>query len=336
MTAGRFEIIGVESSPYTIKVRAVMRYWRMPHVWLCRMPQFYPPCRDVRPLIMPVVRFPDGSMQVDSTPILLGLDARPGNDRSILPDDPVQALFARLIEDMADEWLTKCVFHYRFSYAPDRAFAPRWVMDDAYPDIDREALAAKTAEFLDRQTGRMAAVGATAENTPVIEASLRRILAILEPFCALDRFLFGSRPSLADFGLYAQLKTLATDPTPAAIVRQSAPRTDNWVRRADDLSGVDGAWRQSETARAAVAALLTMAGDTYLPFLAANAKAVAAADAMVDVTLPGGRYQQAPFRYQAKCLAALQTAYRALSADDRSRADAVLSPTGGLAVLQGG
>lgn len=335
MTSGLYEIIGVESSPYTIKVRAVMRYWRLPHVWLCRMPQFYPPCRDVRPLIMPVVRFPDGSMNVDSTPILLGLDARPGNERSILPDDPVQALFARLIEDMADEWLTKCLFHYRFSYAPDRAFAPLWVMDDAHPDIDRAALAEMTAAFLDRQTERMAAVGATAENAPVIEASYRRVLEILEPFCALDRFLFGSRPSLADFGLYAQLKTLAIDPTPAAIVRQSAPRTENWVRRADDLSGVDGGWQQSETAQQAVAALLAMVGDTYLPFLAANANAVAAADAIVDVTLPDGSYKQAPFRYQAKCLKALQTAYKALSAGERGRADAVLSPTGGLAVLQG-
>lgn len=323
-----YEIIGVESSPYSIKVRAVMRYRRLPHRWLCRMPQFYAPVQDVRPLLMPVVRFPDGSRHVDSTPIILALEELHSGGRRVQPDDPVLALFSLMIEDMADEWLTKSLFYFRFAHDADRAFAPAWVMDDSYPDIDQAALAEKAGAFLARQTARMTTVGAVPENAPVLKATFDRVLAALEPFCALDRFLFGTRPSLADFGLFGQLRTLSTDPTPAAIMRATAPRTENWVRRLDDLSGVDGTWQATDAANAAVTALLSIVGDSYLPFLCANAAALENQQPDVSVALPAGHYRQAPFRYQAKCLAELRRAFAALSASDRERAAPVLRETG--------
>lgn len=334
MTTG-YEVIGIEASPYSVKVRAVLRYRRLAHVWTCRMAQLHPPLAGVRPLLMPVVRFPDGGYRVDSTPIILSLEAAHPGRRSVQPDDPVLALFSLMIEDMADEWLSKCLFHYRFAHDADRAYAPLWVMDDAHPGIDSGELAEKTRAFLERQSERMALVGATADNAPVIEGSLRRILDILEPFVALDRFLFGTRPSLADFGLFGQLKTLCTDPTPLALIRASAPRTEHWVRRADDLSGLEGEWQASPEPSAAVMALAAMAGDTYLPFLAANARAISQDRGGIDIALPGGRYRQQPFGYQVKCLKALRDAYAALPPGERERADGLLRRCGCLPYLTG-
>ncbi|MFP6746718.1 MAG: glutathione S-transferase C-terminal domain-containing protein [Alphaproteobacteria bacterium] len=328
MAAGKYQIVGVESSPYSIKLRAVMRYRHLPFVWLCRMPQYYPPLLDVRPLLMPVVCFPDGSRHIDSTPIIFALEDRHPGQRTVQPPNPVLAFYSMLIEDMADEWLTKILFFYRFAHPTDRSFAATWVMDDAFPDIEQAELNDKAEEFLARQIERMASVGALPENAPVIQASFLRILNILEPFCALDRFLFGSRPALADFGLFGQLRTLSTDPTPAAIFRAQAPRTENWVRRLDDLSGVSGAWQTSGEANATVLALLTLAGDTYLPFLQANADALANGREIFTVSLPAGPYQQAPFGYQVKCLAALRQAYASLEPADRERAQATLKQTG--------
>ena len=333
MTSGKYEIVGVESSPYTVKVRAVLRYRHLPHIWLCRFPQFYPPLAAVRPLLMPVVRFPDGRHRIDSTPIILELEALHPERRRVQPDDPVLALYSLLIEDMADEWLAKCLFHYRFSHDADRVFASNWVMDDAYPELAAPELAEKAAAFLDRQTGRMEAVGAGPENAPVIEASLHRILDILGPNFAMERFLFGSRPSLADFGLYGQLKTLCTDPTPAALIRATAPRADFWLRRADDLSGVDGAWQDDAVPGTAVTGLLAMAGDTYLPYLRANTTALAEDRAEFTIDLPSGAFRQQTYRYQAKCLDALRTAFDTLTADDRVRANPVLEAAGCLEYL---
>jgi glutathione S-transferase len=322
-----YQVIGVESSPYTAKVRAVMRYRRLAHTWLCRAPQFHPPLANVHPLLMLVVRFPGDDYRVDSTPIILALEGLHPAERSVIPDDPVAALYCRLIEDMADEWLTKCLFHYRFSNEADRRFAPQWVMDDSFPNIDTAELQQKSAAFLGRQSERMAMVGVTRENTPVLERTLERILGILGPFVALDRFLFGGRPSLADFGLFGQLKTLCADPTPAALIRRTAPRVEHWVRRVDDLSGVEGDWQSEPEPNDAALKLLAMAGDTYLPFLAANALALELGKDELSVDLRDGSYRQRPFSYHSKCLAALRSVFVDLSQAHKERARPVLRDT---------
>ena len=173
----------------------------------------------------------------------------------------------------------------------------------------------------------MAVVGAGPENAPIIERTLDRLIGILEPFVGLDRFLFGSRPSLADFGLFGQLKTLCTDPTPAALIRRRAPRLEHWVRRADDLSGVEGDWQSEANPNGAVLQLLEMVGHTYLPFLTANAAALKDDKDEVNVQLRDGTYRQRPFGYQAKCLSALISAFAALSQAQKERAAPILRET---------
>lgn len=331
-----YRVIGGTASPYSMKMRAIMRYRRIPHIWVMRTPNILETLRDVRPLLMPIVEYPDGSRHTDTTPIALELEARYPNDRLIQPDEPGLAFLSHLIEDMADEWLTKCMFLYRFAYAPDRDYGPHWVIDDARPDLMREAdFQAARAVFLERQSGRMAMVGCTPENAPIIEASYRRILAILESNLRRDGFLFGSRPALADFGLFGQLKTLATDPTPMAIMREDAPHTEHWVRRLDDASGVVGAWRGLSDISPAVIDLLAMAGEIYLPFLAANAAAAKAGTDQVSLPIEGKPYIQNVFGYQVKCLAWLREHYQGLGAASRAGIDPLLAAAGCLAVLDG-
>jgi glutathione S-transferase len=306
-----YRLFGIESSPYTVKVRAVLRYRRIPHRWICRFPQMLDETQHVRPAVMPVVREPGGRYRSDSTPIILDLERDRVDGPSVLPKDRAHAFLARLIEDMADEWVTKCLFHYRFTGETDGWFAARWVMSDARSDLDRESLPEAVRQFRERQISRMPRVGCTPENAPLIEESYLRLLDIMEGFVGNERFLFGSRPSLADFGLYAQLKTLATDPTALGLMRARAPFTEHWVRRLDDASGVEGHW--SADPDPAVGALLQMAGDTYLPFLAANARALERGDDEVQVEILGRDYRQPPFGYQGKCLAWLREAFRELS-----------------------
>ncbi len=329
----RYVVVGVDASPYTVKVRAVLRYRHLPYAWLCRMPQFYAPLANVKPLLMPVVRFPGGSHRTDSSSIIAELERAHPRQRSVQPDDAVLGFYAALIEDMADEWMTKLLYYYRFTGAADREFASAWVMDDAYPDLDAPELAAKAAAFLKRQDERRDIVGATPHNEALLVASFSRLLEILRPLFANERFLFGSRPSVADFALYGQLRTLDADPTPAAIIRSQAPRLEYWVRRADDLSGVDGHWQESAAANDVVVGLLRMIGDTYLPYLKANFDADAAGQDRFAVTLTGGTYAQPVFRYHIKCLKTLRATFAALAPADRGRATPLLKETGCLPYL---
>jgi hypothetical protein len=172
-----------------------------------------------------------------------------------------------------------------------------------------------------RQISRMALVGCTPETAPVIEASWKRTNKALESMATgPTRFLFGDRISLADIALYGQLKVMSVDPTPMAWLRAETPYLYRWLDLADDASGLDGDWLEpgAAIATAPVKALLTQAGDTYLPFLKANADALAAGAETFEVKLEGARYAQGVFKYQAKCLDTLRSGWNALSADDRA------------------
>ena len=127
------------------------------------------------------------------------------------------------------------------------------------------------AAIRDRQVSRMPIVGCTEQNAPMIEESYVELLDILDSFVMRDEFLFGTRPSLGDFALFGQLKTLASDHTPMLLMRDRTPSVYDWVRRLDDASGIDGEWHSFNNMRPEVSQLLRFTAKWYLPFLVANA-----------------------------------------------------------------
>ena len=332
--ADTYRLHGANPSPYSQKMRAIMRYRRLPFVW-----DNDGTAREVAiaaqlPPVIPVLRFPDGRLMNDSTPLAYELERVHPGQRSIVPDDPGLAFLSDLIEDFADEWVTKIMFHYRWFYADDRKFAQLWISGDRMIGAAAEKRQAMMTAFNDRQVGRMAIVGCTEANRPIIEESYFRLLDILKPHVPQMPFLFGSRPALADFGLFGQLIILATDPTPEAEMRRRAPDVLLWLLRLDDASGVEGAWIEPAALPKAVVELLRLAADVYLPFLAANADAFEHGEKEVTVKLLGQRYTQAPFRYQVKCRDGLRKSFAALSPQARATIEPVLKQTGCLSFLQ--
>ena len=107
---------GAPGSPYTRKMLAVLRYRHIPYVFL----QGNEPERRGLPRpkvqLLPTFYLPSGTGKVeavvDSTPLIRRFEeAFP--DRKIVPTDPVVECLDYLLEDFADEWLTKAMFHYR-------------------------------------------------------------------------------------------------------------------------------------------------------------------------------------------------------------------------------
>jgi glutathione S-transferase len=316
-----YKVHGALGSPYSMKVRAAMRAIRLPHVWV-------PMTADIRgdvlgqvkAPVIPVIQTPDGHWTNDSTPFLLALE---DEGRALLPPDPVQRFACLLIEDMADEWTMKAMFHYRWHYAEDAEWCANWLMYDSLPLAGRDQVEQAAAGIRERQISRMALVGCTPETKPVIEGSFARVTKHLEEVALGDTlFLFGNRPSLADLAFYGQIKVMSVDPTPMAFLRKDRPYFYRWLDMVDDASGIDGEWTDEPSAPAK--ALLAVAGDTYLPFLSANEEALKAGHETFSLELDGKPYTQGVFKYQLRCLMALREAWKDLPEEAREKLAAMI------------
>jgi len=327
-----YVLYGGLGSPYSLKMRALMRYRRIPHVWVqgAKAMQI---AQTLKAPVIPVLQYPDGTLANDSTPLIHDLEKR-HSGRSVVPADEGDAFLATLIEDMADEWMTKWMFHYRWFAKRDQDMLARWLAFDSLPGAGRETIESFGGAFRDRQVGRMAIVGCTPANQPLVEQSCEAFLATFDDEVPSRPFLFGSQPSLADFAIYGQLSQLAIDPTPSDMMRARFPFAYRWVENVHDLSGLDGAWAAPHAAPSALlTALMKLAGEVYLPFLVANAAAAAAGESMVRFTARGHVWEQGVFKYQVKCLAALRTAFAALGSGARERISPMLEAAGALAPL---
>jgi hypothetical protein len=77
-----------------------------------------------------------------------------------------------------------------------------------------------------------------------------------------------------------------------------------------------------------VTSLLKHVGQTYLPFLAANLKALQDNTPEFTVELLGRPFAQGPFRYQGKCYDALRKKHAALPVAVRQKLDPLLEEAG--------
>src|ERR1700694_2859032 len=328
MNEGRYRLIGSTASPYAIKLRALLRYRRIPFDWVIMTKALRKQTEHLRPNLIPVLQYPDGTFRGETTTLAYDLEAR-HSERSVIPNDRAVAFVCDLLEDLADEWAVKLLFLYRWWDPEDQAYVSRWAGEEWSVSDAEPGSAEEIEQFRRRQISRMPILGATAETKPLLEESYRRILAAFEPRVGMTKYLFGSRPSLADFAWFGQLSQLATDPTPMRIMREKAPFTDHWVRRLDDASGVDGQWYPREQALSGMAEdLLRIAGELYLPFLVANAEAFAKGMEHLKINVWGLPYASPPFKYQVKCLNLLRDKFAALDPDHRTALQPVLKRTG--------
>lgn len=299
-----FRLYGAELSPYSIKVRSYLRYKGVEFEWMARsnarQEEFQRYAK--LPLIPVLVDAEDQALQ-DSTPIIEKLESQ-FPEPSIVPDDDGVAFAAALLEDYADEWLNKAMFHYRWTYPQDQESAARRITDALFEGAEKPEGIEDSVRT--RMVGRLYHVGSSAETAPVIEGSFTRVLAIVDRMVSSRPYLFGGRPSLADFGLAAQFAQLLSDPTPGAIMRAQAPNVVRWVERMENPKG-EGGFDSLDAVKADLEELLRVeVAGAYLAWMAANARAVADDASGVSVEIAGVTFTQKPQRYAAKAFAELQ------------------------------
>src|SRR6185295_5443075 len=136
-----YRIIGSELSPYSVKVRSYFRYKDLPHEWLVRSAateaEFQ---RHAKLPLIPLVLTPDGRALQDSTPTIEELE-RVHPDPALQPPDPTLAFLSALVEEYADEWGNKPMFHYRWFYEADAESAADRIAHAMNPGLDADGLA---------------------------------------------------------------------------------------------------------------------------------------------------------------------------------------------------
>jgi glutathione S-transferase len=163
-------------------------------------------------------------------------------DRSIIPPNPGIAFIARLIEDMADEYMPFPMFYFRWTTDADwcgRRQMIGWNGALADQELDRISSA-----FIQRQQAQLGAAAQLPMNE--VQKNFELILEALEEGFKKSLFFFGARPSIAEFGLFGQLSQYVVDPHISSVTKKQAVRTFQWTQLLDDASGVDGEWADPE------------------------------------------------------------------------------------------
>lgn len=330
------ELMGAPGSPYTRKMLATLRYRHIPHRMLwgghTNPPQGYP---EPKVKLLPTFYFEgdDGELEavVDSTPITRRLE-QTYQGRSVIPSDPELAFYNELIEDYADEWLTKAMFHYRWYHEADRVNAGPLLMYWSANTAPADEAKKMADYFTKRQFDRLYVVGSNDVTATTIEESYARFIDLFDQLLQVRGFVLGGRPSSADFAIYGQMTQLGIiEPTSAGVLAERSPRVRAWLDLMEDLSGLDVSdedWFSPAEAREALAPLLAEIGRVYTPFLLANAAAVQSGEENWEAEIDGRAWTQPTFPYQAKCLIALRKAHSDLPENLKAPVDSALSAAG--------
>jgi glutathione S-transferase len=175
----------------------------------------------------------------------------------------------------------------------------------------------------------------------LLEEGFSQLLAAVEPVLSTRPYLFGERFTLADASLYGQLGMNRTDPEARAWIGRDAPATEAWIERLarGDFRGhrPDGRLALDDL----LSPLIDWIARTFVPLMHQNhdawerhravgetlfnEAAFDAGRALYDGELLGRPFRSVVKTFQVRVWRDLRSEWRALSASDRARLEA-LSP----------
>ena len=319
------KLVGHIGSPYSRKLRAYLRYKQIPFEWIqnntSQVLDLPPP---IIPII-PVVYYERENYSIghtDSTPLIQSMN-KTCIRRSTSPSDPALDFLNHLLEDFSDEWLNKIMYYYRSKYNGFRN--SEFLLLASNPSMDENELKELAGIFQNRQTHNLPQIIGTNDSSgDFLENHYIKIIKLFDDVLSNNNFIFGSRPSSADFGFYGQFSQLIlTDQTSRETYLRNGMRLRPWCEFMDDLSGIDlntTSWVQRDVLKGSDVHknLLQEVNDVYLPVLYANFLAFKNGKSEFAVDLRGIRWKQKVNKYHAKCIRQLHNSYNALLPEDKN------------------
>ena len=224
-------LYGGELSYFTGKARAYLNWKGVPYEERLATRDIYKSVIIPRigyPMI-PLLITPDDKAIQDTTEIIDHFETLTPSP-SVTPTGPKQRLAAHLLELYGDEWLVIPAMHYRWTHNRDFAYAEFGKI--AAPDLDGAAQVEAGKKAAEKFQGAVAFLGATPDMAAAVEASYEALISDLNAHFTEHDYLFGSRPSIGDFGLIGPLYAHQyRDPASGDLMHEKAPKLVEWVLR---------------------------------------------------------------------------------------------------------
>jgi glutathione S-transferase len=320
-------VIGMEMSPYSVKLRSYLRYKQIPFEWIARNRStealFQ---KHAKVQLIPLVLFSDQDAMQDSTPIIERLEAE-NPEPSIHPPEPAARFVSELLEEYGDEWCNKLMFQYRWGPKEDARSAASRIASLMLPKYPLRALRhIMVPIMIRRMVPRMAFAGANETNAPHLERSWFRTVELLEAHLADRPYLFGSRPAFGDFGIWGNLSQAYSDPSCGKHLNSTAPAVVRWIEKMADPTAL-GDFEPLEKLMPTLGPLLEeQVAGRFLPWTVENARALEAGEPNTRLEFDGERYEQKTFKYHAWSFGKLKEKLAPVANDPTLKA--VLEETG--------
>ena len=191
------KVFGNVGSPYTQKILALLRYRNIPYtvswgdvIHNLSLLNIEPP----KPVLLPTMLFDNGNdkniAKTDTTPIIRELEDI-YESKSVIPNTPSIKFLNYLLEDFADEWTTKYMFHYRWHFKEDAENAKKMLVLQHKSNIPDDVINEFADVIADRQINRLWVVGSNDDTAELIDKSYKRFLTLMEKHLSINPFMFG-------------------------------------------------------------------------------------------------------------------------------------------------
>ena len=295
-----YRLFGAETSAYSTKMRSYLKYKAFAFDWVPRTSETEDELKRVSRFgTLPVLVTSSGFAVHDTTPMMEALEAD-SPEPSATPADAATAFLACVLEEYADVWLAKAAFHYRWTRKKDQRLAAQRSIEEYYPSGAPGERKATEDLAIENMTGQLKTMQLDGELGPVVEKSFKKFIKLLDDHLKKHLFIFGDRPSIADFAIAGQLIQMMKDPTPAKIIEKDGEFVAKWCEfmSAPTASGPFAALDDLKETLAPI-----FADDLaafFLPWAAENLESSLASAETFTVTLGKDALTLAPLRSAAR------------------------------------
>lgn len=314
--SAKYRLFGSDLSPYSVKVRSYLRYKKLPFDWVSKSFGTEKEFQDLaKSQALPMLVSPNGGIAHDSSLILTRIEDK-AKSPAAHPDDASSQALSLLLEDYADEWLNKVMFHYRWGTSKAAKASATRQAEQIFAGYEVENRADIEKSIAKSMTGRLKLVGSSKKTAPILEASFERFLKLLNAHLEHHLFIFGGHPSFADFAIAGQLSQLLMEDVPGQMIRDTAPFVSAWCEFMEEPRAgapFDEFANFTET-------LLPLIRDevaaTYVAWTVANAESIAKKRKTVTAKLADGEFKQGIQTHSKASFDALKAAFAATPGDE--------------------